>query len=35
MKVYVTVDGKKYVSTINANTWSPTEYPSGWNLVEE
>lgn len=31
----VTFEGNKYVSTINANTWSPTEYPSGWNLVEE
>lgn len=31
----VTFEGKKYVSTINANTWSSTEYPAGWNLVEE
>ena len=31
----VTFEGKKYASIINANTWSPTEYPSGWNLVEE
>ena len=29
----VTYQGKKYVSTINGNTWSPTEYPAGWQSV--
>lgn len=30
----VTYNGKKYISNIDANTWSPDEYPSGWTLVE-
>lgn len=25
--------GSIYESTIDANTWSPTEYPQGWTLV--
>ena len=29
----VTYQGEKYVSTINGNTWSPTEYPAGWQSV--
>ena len=31
----VTYNGKKYISLINANTYSPEEYPAGWKLVEE
>lgn len=31
----VTYKGKKYVSLIDSNTWSPEDYPSGWQLVEE
>lgn len=31
----VTYNGRKYVSTINANTYSPDEYPAGWELIEE
>lgn len=31
----VTFEGKKYISKIDNNTWSPTEYPDGWTLVEE
>lgn len=31
----VTYNGRKYVSTINANTYSPDEYPTGWELIEE
>lgn len=31
----VTYNGKKYISTIDANTYSPEEYPAGWKLVEE
>lgn len=27
-------DGKLYMSKINANTWTPTGYPQGWELVE-
>lgn len=26
--------GEVYESTINSNTWSPTDYPSSWKLVE-
>lgn len=26
----VTFEGKIYESLIDANTWSPTEYPAGW-----
>lgn len=29
----VTFDGKRYTSKINGNTWSPTAYPAGWQLV--
>lgn len=29
----VTFEGKKYVSLIDANTWSPVSYPSGWKEV--
>lgn len=29
----VTFEGKKYVSLIDANTWSPVSYPSGWEEV--
>ncbi len=28
----VTFEGKRYVSKINANVWSPTGYPAGWTL---
>lgn len=31
----VTYNGKKYISTIDANVYSPEEYPAGWKLVEE
>lgn len=31
----VTFEGKKYISKIDNNTWSPTDYPDGWELVEE
>lgn len=30
----VTFEGKHYVSLIDANTWSPSAYPAGWELVE-
>ena len=30
----VTFKGKKYISIINANVWSPEAYPAGWDLVE-
>lgn len=26
-------DGKVYESTIDNNTWSPTDYPTGWILI--
>lgn len=29
----VTFEGAEYVSKIDANTWSPTAYPAGWELV--
>ena len=29
----VTFEGKVYESTIDANTWSPTAYPQGWQEV--
>ena len=29
----VTYEGKVYESTIDANTWSPTGYPAGWQEV--
>lgn len=31
----VMYNGKKYVSIIDANSWSPDAYPAGWKLVEE
>lgn len=31
----VMFEGKKYISLIDANTWSPTDYPAEWKLVEE
>ena len=30
----VTFEEKHYVSLIDANTWSPSAYPAGWELVE-
>lgn len=30
----VLFNGKIYESLINANTWSPTEYPQGWKLID-
>lgn len=30
----VTFEGKKYVSLIDNNTWSPSAYSQGWQLVE-
>ena len=30
----VTFEGKHYISLIDANTYSPTDYPAGWQLVE-
>ena len=29
----VTFEGAEYVSLIDANTWSPSSYPQGWELV--
>ena len=29
-----TFGGKTYATKINANVWSPTGYPAGWELVE-
>ena len=29
----VTFNGQRYVSKINANVWSPTAYPAGWQAV--
>ena len=29
----VTFEGKVYESTIDANTWSPTDYPQGWKEI--
>ena len=31
----VTFEGKKYISLINANTYSPVDYPDGWQIVSE
>lgn len=31
---YPDEDGPVYVSTIDGNTWSPKEYPQGWQLEE-
>lgn len=30
---HITFEGDEYVSLIDANTWSPTSYPQGWELV--
>lgn len=30
----VTFEGKHYISLIDANAYSPTAYPAGWQLVE-
>jgi hypothetical protein len=30
----VTFEGAVYESVIDANTWSPIDYPAGWELVE-
>lgn len=30
---HITFEGAEYVSLIDANTWSPTAYPAGWELV--
>lgn len=31
----VTYNGKKYISLIDSNTYSPADYPAGWKPVEE
>ena len=31
----VTFEGTVYESTIDGNTWSPTEYPQGWKKVDD
>lgn len=31
----ITFKGKKYVSLIDANVYSPEEYPEGWDLIEK
>ena len=31
----VTFEGAIYESTIDGNTWSPTEYPQGWKKVDD
>lgn len=30
---HITFEGDEYVSLIDGNTWSPTAYPQGWELV--
>lgn len=30
----VTFEGGHYISLIDANTWSPSEYPAGWTVIE-
>ena len=30
---HVIFEDQEYVSLIDANTWSPTDYPAGWELV--
>lgn len=30
---YPDENGNKYKSLINGNTWSPEEYPTGWELI--
>lgn len=29
----VSFEGSNYESLIDANTWSPTSYPAGWQLI--
>ena len=29
----VTFEGQEYVSLIDGNTWSPTDYPQGWEKI--
>ena len=29
----VTFEGQEYVSTIDGNVWSPTDYPQGWEKI--
>lgn len=29
----ITYNGQHYISLIDANVWSPEEYPAGWELV--
>lgn len=31
----ITFKGKKYISLIEANVYSPEEYPEGWDLIEK
>lgn len=31
---HVMFDGAEYVSLIDSNTWSPTDYPAGWDKLE-
>ena len=31
----ITFKGKKYVSLIDADVYSPEEYPTGWELIEQ
>ena len=28
----ITFESQHYISLINANTWSPTAYPAGWQI---
>lgn len=30
----VTFEGRRYISLIDNNSWSPSAYPQGWQLVE-
>lgn len=30
---HITFEGDEYVSLIDANTWSPTDYPQGWEEI--
>ena len=31
----VTYNGKTYISTVDNNVWSPTDYPAGWQEITE
>lgn len=31
---HVMFEGAEFVSLIDANTWSPTDYPAGWDKLE-